>query len=206
MVNATLELPANVTQFDLVDSSGASIPYQTRGLWSREVINVTMDVKEFRTAFGWVSDGRVAGMIVQDLKIRREDKEVFIDAIVSDGGEPNLTVWKVGRKQVDEYLADPAITTYHVRALSASATRITLTAHNIPANGFQTLWLRPRPDEGKTARQLSPLVKMLLPLANLSMAQRLLAPRKKYARPPYIIENDFIKIQIVSDGTFNHHR
>jgi alpha-mannosidase len=203
VVNATLELPANVTQFDLVDSSGVSIPYQTRGLWSREVINVTMDVKEFRTAFGWVSDGQVAGMIVQDLKIRREDKEVFIDAIVSDGGEPNLTVWKAGRKQVDEYLADPTITTYHVRALSASATQVALTAQNIPANGFQTFWLRPRPDVEKTSRQLSPLVKMALPLANLPMVQRFLAPRKKYARPPYIIENDFIKAQIVSDGTLS---
>jgi mannosylglycerate hydrolase len=201
VITTKLELPADVNEFDLADEAGNLIPYQTRGLGSREVINMTMDVKEFRTAFGWISDGRAAGMTIQGLKMRREDNHVYIEAVVADGGEPDKTVWKAGRRLADEYLDDPSITIYHVHALSASAAQVTLVIRDIPSCGYKTLWIRPRPGNGMADKELSPVIKALLPLANLPIIRKLLAPRQKSTRPPYIIENDYFKVRVAGNGS-----
>ena len=202
VVNTTLELPAGVDEFDLVDENGTSLPYQTRGLGSREIINLTLDAKGLQSAYGSISDGRAAGMTIQDIKVRREDSQVYIDTIMADGGEPNLAAWKAGRKQIDEYFADPAITDYHVRARSTSATQIAFTTPDVPNLGYRTLWLRAHPGEVKAPLRISPLVKALLPLARLPLLQKL-ATRKRYARPPYRIENQFFIVEAGKDGTLS---
>ncbi len=202
VVYANLELPANVNDFDLVNENGTSVPYQTGGRGSREIINMSMSVKEFQAAFGFISDGRAAGMTVQGLSIRREGSKVFIEAIVADGGEPNLDVWKSGRKQVDGYMADPTVTAYHVCAISAESAQVILKADDIPGMGYKTLWIRPRPGEGTAVLKISPLIKAALPLARLPIL-RWISPGKKAARPPYKIGNDFYEVEALSDGTIS---
>jgi len=159
VVHATLDLPTGVNEFDLVDENGVTHPYQTHGLGSREIIRMTLDVKGFKSAFGSINAGRAAGMAIQDIKIRRENTDVFIEAIMADGGEPNLTAWNAGRKQIEEFLADPSITTYHVVACSVSATQIVLTAAEVPSLGYQTLWVRARAGVEKAPIRIGPLVK-----------------------------------------------
>jgi len=149
VVSATLELPVGADEFDLVDENGASLPYQRRGLGSREIVNMSMDAKGLQSAFGSISDGRTAGMAIQDIQVRRAGAQVEIDCILADEGEPNLAIWNAGRKQIDEFLADPAITDYHVRAHSVSATQIVLAAAQVPGYGYRTLWVRARPGEEK---------------------------------------------------------
>ncbi len=61
---------------------------------------------------------------------------------MSDEGEPNLAAWNAGRKQIDELFSDPAITDYHVRARSASATQIVFTAPRVPGLGYRTFWVQ----------------------------------------------------------------
>ncbi|MCX6036433.1 MAG: hypothetical protein NTW99_00790, partial [Chloroflexi bacterium] len=126
---------------------------------------------------------------------------MFIETIMADGGEPNLTVWNARRKEIDGYFADPSITTYHVRARSPSAAQIVVTVPDVPGHGYRTLWVRARrPAEENAPIRLSPLVKALLPLARLSFVQNL-AIRKRYARPPYKIENDSFAVEALKDGT-----
>jgi hypothetical protein len=48
VVSAAIELPNGVDEFDLLDENGTSLPYQTHGLGSREIINMTMDAKACR--------------------------------------------------------------------------------------------------------------------------------------------------------------
>ncbi len=200
IVTAAIELPPNITEFELVDENGTSLPYQEHGLGSHEIINMTLDARGLRSAFGNISDGRAAGMTVQDIKVRRLGAEVFIEAILADGGEPNLVVWNLRRKEIDVYFDDPSVTIYHVRAHSISATQIVVTVSDVPGHGYRSLWLRARPAEEKAPIQLSPLVKALLPLARLSFVQNL-ATRKRYSRPPYKIENDFFVVEALKDGT-----
>jgi mannosylglycerate hydrolase len=172
IVDATIELPAGMVEFDLLDEAGASLPYQTRGLGSREIINMTMDAKGLQSAFGFIVDGRAAGMSVQDVKVRREGSQVFIDSIMADEGEPNLAAWNTGRRQVEELFADPVVTGYHVRARFASATQIFWAATQVPGLGYRTLWLRARPGEEKAPVRFNLLFKALLPLARLPLLQK----------------------------------
>jgi hypothetical protein len=200
IASTAIELPNGVDEFDLLDENGASLPIQRRGLGSREIINMTMDAKALQAAFGSISEGRVVGMAIQDVRVRREGSQVYIDSHLSDEGEPNQVAWNTARKLIDQYLSDPGITDYHVLARSAAATQIVFTAPKVPALGYRTFWVQPRPSAGKAPIRLSPLVKMLLSLARLPVLQNL-ATRKHYARPPYRIENEFFLVEAQKDAT-----
>ena len=202
VVYATLELPANVNEFALVDENGVSLAYQTRGRGSHELINVAMSVKEFQTGFGFVHDGRAASMTVQGLSIRREGNEVFIEAIVAEGGEPNMDAWKAGRAQANRLLADPTVTAYHVRALSAEAANVIFKVDDVPGLGHKTLWVRRRPEAVQTVRKLNPLARALLPLIRLPFIQKW-ASRKRTSWPPFVIENDHFAVEAHQDGTLS---
>ena len=202
VVNIPLELPPYLTEFDMVDENGNSLPYQEHGWGNHEIVNTTLNAKSLKAAYGNVSDGRAAGMTIQDIKVRQTGTEVFIEAILADGGEPNLKAWNTNRKMIDDCFADPSITIYHVRALSTSAAKITVTVPNVPGHGYRTIWLRPRPAEDKASIRLSPLVRLLLPLGRLPFVQKL-ATRKRYARSPYKIENDSLAVEALNDGTLN---
>jgi mannosylglycerate hydrolase len=200
IASASIELPNGMDEFDLLDENGASLPTQRGGLGSREIINMSMDGKALQAAFGSISEGRVVGMAIQSVRVRREGSQVYIDSDMSDEGEPNLANWKAARQQVDQFLSDPGITVYHVRARSTAAAQIIFTAPQVPALGFRTFWVQPRPSVEKAPLRLSPLVKMLLPLAGLPVLQKL-ATRKRYARPPYRIENEFFLVEANKNAT-----
>jgi len=200
VVNGTFELTPDLTGFDLVDENDIPVPYQELGLGSHEIIHVTMDSKGLQSAFGNISDGRAAGMTVQDIRVQRAGREVSIEAVLADGGQPNLKIWDPTRKLLDDYFADPAITTYHVHARSTSAARIVVPVAQVPGHGYRTLWLLPRPVVEKAPIKLSPLGRLLLPLARSPFLQNL-ANRKKYSRPPYKIENEFFAVEVPHDGT-----
>ena len=199
-VSAAIDLPPNVTEFDLVDETGNSLPYQERGLGSHEIIKMDLDARGLQSALGNISDGRAAGMTIQDIKVHRQDNDVFIETIMAEGGEPNLTVWNASRDQIEGFFTDPTITSYHVRARSTSAAQLLATIKDVPGHGYRTLWIRPRTPEVKPPIRLGFLASFLLPLARLPIIQNL-ATRKRYARPPYRIENDFLMVEAFKDGT-----
>ena len=200
-VDATVELPVGVDDFQLVDEQGNSLPYQAQGFESRDLINMVLDAKGFQSAFGAMNDGRAAGMSIQDLRIRQEGAQVFIEAVMVEDGEPNLAVWKAGLKQINELLADPGITEFHVHARSVPVTQIVLCTPPVPGFGYRTLWVCPCPIEEKApVRMRGLLVRVLLPLAKLPIMERL-AARQHASRPPYRIENEFFCIEVKRDGT-----
>ena len=201
IVSTAIEMPVGVDDFDLLDENGASLPYQAHGLGSRELISMALDARGLQSAFSSINDGRVAGMSIQDVRIRREDSQVYIEAVMSDEGEPNLGAWKAGRKQIEEILIDPGVTEYHVHARSTPITQIVLTTPPVPGLGYRTLWVRPRPNQEKTPVRVGGLlVRILMPLAKLPILEKL-ATRKRPSRPPYRIENEFFSVEVKKDGT-----
>jgi len=200
VVGTTIELPTGVDEFNLLDENGDSLPFQMLGLGIHEIINMSMDAKSLKSALRSISEGHAAGMAIQGVEVRRLGSRVYIDSRMSDEGEPNLAAWNAGRKQVDDFLTDPAITEYQVRARSTSATQIVFTAPHVPGLGYRSFWVQARPVEEKPALRLSPLVKALLPLAPLPFIQKLVT-RKHYAKPPYRMENEFFQIEVRKDAT-----
>jgi len=200
VVTATLLSPS-VSEFDLVDENGNPVPYQEQGLGTHEIANMTMDPGAIRSAFSNVKEGRAVGMTIQDLRIRREGAEVFIEAVLAQGGEPNLPAWNTGRKLLEEHLADPSITTYHARARSISS-QLTMVVPEVPGQGYRTLWIRPRQVAARPPKRLNPLLKVLLPLGSLPFVQRL-ASRRRRAKTPYRIESDIFVVEAQADGTLH---
>lgn len=198
VVTAAIAAPG-LAGFDIVDEHGVALPYQEEGLGTREVIRMTLDSAAIKAGFGNISGGRVAGMTVQEIRSHREGAEVFIEAVVAQGGEPNLSAWNAERRRLDEYLADPTVAAYHVRACSTSA-RLIMIAPDVPGHGYRTFWIRPRDTSPPPPARLSPLASALLPLGRLPVVQRF-AGRRRYARPPYKIENDLFAVEAQADGT-----
>ncbi|MBM3121039.1 MAG: hypothetical protein FJZ97_02495, partial [Chloroflexi bacterium] len=199
VVTASFASPLSPTEFDLVDEWGDVVPYQEQGLGTREIASMTLDGKSLRAIFGNIVEGRAAGMAFQDLQVRREGPDVFIDAVLAQGGEPNLPVWDAAIRQLEAHLADPSIATYRARARSASS-RLTFVAPQVPGRGYATFWVRPRKAGERPAARLNPLLKRLLPLARLPILQRLLSIRRR-ARPPFRIENETFSVEAQADGS-----
>ena len=201
VVTLTLELPPGVEEFELVDEHGERLPYQAQGRGSRELINMLMDPKGLQSAFSSISDGRAAGMTIQDIRVKREGSQVYIDTIMADGGEPDLAAWETGRRQVEEIFADPAVTHYHVRAFSKPSSQILLTVPQVPGLGFRTLWVHSQKvKERSPVRVGGSLVKVMLPLARLPGLQKLVTHQRR-ARSSNKIENEFFVVTASRDGT-----
>jgi mannosylglycerate hydrolase len=201
LVTLTLELPPNVEAFDLVDELGVILPHQAHGLEGRELINMIFDPKSLQSAFGFISEGRAAGMTIQDVRIRQAGSQVYIDAVMAEGGEPNLVVWKAGLKQIETTFADPVVTEYHVRGYTVPTARTQFIAPQIPGLGYRTFWIRPRLAEKSASIRVRGLIaKALFPLARLPLFQAL-APRLRNASPPYRIENEYFIVEAARDGT-----
>ena len=206
-VTSILELPSSSSGgFVLVDENGAVIPFETRGLGSREIINTSLNPKEFQAMFGQIQDGRAAGMTVQDLTVRRDGAQVFILAVMDEGGEPNLVNWDRGMKEIQTCLADPSLTTFNIRARTGSSTRLVFTAPQVPALGYRTFWLRDQPAPNQPAR-MNAAVRMLMPvaarLAGTSLGKRMigLLARRASPGPANSIENEWFRVEASKDGT-----
>ncbi len=204
-VTVILEIPARMNEFDLVDENGRVLPFQRRGLGSRELITMVMDVKELRAALGNISVGRAAGMTIQDVEIRREGTQMFIDAIMTEGGEPNLSIWNTSLKQLETFMTDPTITSYNVRARSVSATQLVFAAPEVPSLGYRTFWVRGKYGTIQPVR-FNPLSRLLIPLGGLilrsPLGQRLTdnLKSKPSSKPAHKIENEHFVVEVKKDG------
>ena len=199
LVDATIELPHNVTEFELVDEIGKSLPFQERGVGSRGIINTTMDPKMLQSIFGNISDGRAAGMTIQDIKVHRTGAEVFIEATMANGGDPNFSVWNAGRKEIEGYLSDPSVTSYHLSAHSVSAQQISFVVPEVPGLGYRTIWIRSLSREEMTPIQIKPIFKFLLPLSRLPIINKLIKSPSDL-RTGNRIENEYFIVEI-EEGT-----
>lgn len=199
LVTANVELPHDVTRYELVDENGKSLPFLERGIGSNAIINTILDPKMMRSMFGNINDGRAAGMTIQEIKVHRTDAEVFIEATMADGGEPNISAWNAGREAIEDYLSDPSVTTFHLNAHSISARQITFVVPDVPGLGYKTIWLRALSRDGKAPIHLNPIIKILLPLSRLPIFKNIVHPPSSI-KPGKRIENDHFRVTI-ENGT-----
>ena len=192
-------------EFEIVDEQGNVVPHQMLGSSSQDLINAVMSKKELKSGLAMIHEGRILGKVIQDVAIQRDGSQVNLEVVLADSGELDLAAWENGVREIEALLADPTVTTFHARAHSVPAAGFILTAKEIPGHGYKTFWLRPVPASlvqpikiGALARLLMPLARLLAPLPFL---ERLLA-RPKAARPPYIIENEYLHVAASpADGT-----
>ena len=209
-VSLTFDAPGGVNDFDLLDETGVNLPFETTGLGSQDLLNLAMTPDEFGRAINMVSEGHVAGMTLQEIEVHREASQVMIKIILSDNAMPNLPAWFEGVEKIKVCLEDPSITTYHMHARCAATTHLAFAAVDVPGFGYRTFWVRGKPDQKQAEKppiRLSPLARTLMPLA-ARLTQSPLAGRlmkvlnpEKDSRPPYVIENEFLRVEATQDGT-----
>ncbi len=202
LISATLKLPPHLSDFDIVDGSGNSLPYQTTGLGSREIINAVFTQNELRTTFGYIQDGRAAGMTIQDIKINKNGDQVFIETIMAEGGEPNINSWQAGLNLIEQYFKDPEIVAYNVKARFNETIELKTIARDVPGLGYKTYWLKKRDGENKKPIRFSPLMKFLLPLAKIPLIQKVFSGKKQKSTKNRI-ENEYFIVEPAQDGTIS---
>jgi alpha-mannosidase len=199
LVHATVELPHDVTAYELVDENGKPLPFQERRVGSNTIINTILDPKMMRSMFGNINDGRAAGMTIQTIKVNRMDAEVYIEATMANGGDPNISAWNAGREAIEGYLSDPSVTTYHLNAHSLSTRQITFVIPEVPGLGYRTIWIHALSRDEKVPFHLNPLFKFLLPLSRLPIFKKINNPPNGL-KPGNRIENEFFVVSI-ENGT-----
>ena len=206
-VTVEAEAPDSQHGVEIVDQFGKSVPFGYAGLEPREMFSMSMSKKEMKNIFGFIRDGRAAGMVFREFHIQRDGATVHIQSTVSETGEPDMVAWERGQQEMEALLEDPEVTTFTIQARSMPANRITLVACDVPGYGFHTYWLRacatPAPEPATPVR-LNPLVKLALPLAGkitrMPWATKWLNRPK--IDPQAVIENEFFTVSASPiDGT-----
>lgn len=201
VVNAELTLPVGVSNFEIVDEAGNVIPHQSASGKTSELINVRIKRSELGGILGMVNDGRAANLAIQDMQFSRDGATLRVEAVFAENAEPNMDVWNRSVKAIDGYLADDTIEAFHIHARSPDSAEITFAAANVPALGWKTFYVRAK-ESIPAEIHVSPLMRLLAPLANIPAAQKLIERLSQpKVKPPYVIENEFLSVELTSDST-----
>ncbi len=199
LVSAELSLPSGISDFEIVDESGNIIPHQSASGRTTDLINIRIKREELGGMLGMVHEGRAGNLAIQDIQFDREDAILRVEAIFAENADPNIEVWNNGIRTFEEYLADSSIEIFHIHAHSPDSASITFAAPDIPALGWKTFYVCSK-DSLPAEIHVTPLMRLLAPLAKFPVAQKLIASLSRpKVKPPYIIENDHLSVELNLD-------
>jgi alpha-mannosidase len=199
IVSAEISLPSGVSDFEIVDEAGKLIPHQSANGQTADIINVRVRREELGGLLGMVNEGRAGNLAVQDLRFERDQHILRVEAIFAEDASPKLDVWNNGLKTFHEYLNDTSIELFHIHARLPDSANITFSASDVPALGWKSFYVRAK-ESVPAEIKVTPIMRLLVPLAGLPFTQKLLARfSQPQTRPPYIIENDFCLVELNLD-------
>lgn len=209
IVELNLQIPEEITRFELITEDKKVIPYEFLGANNQELANVVLEKSNLRGMIGAITEGRVAGAAITYVKVTRQKETVTIDAILDEKGHPNIHEWRQAEEDIARYEGDPRVTHFHVIAHTPRASRIHFVSPEIPAMGWTTVWTRALANtESSSVTTFSPLLKPILPLvmrfAQSDLGEKLLAKvnTSDEIKPPFIIQNEYFVVEASrSDGT-----
>jgi alpha-mannosidase len=191
--------------FEIVDEQGQAVPFQLLGSSSQDLINMVMSKKDLRSGLASIHEGSILGKVIQNLHIHKEGSQVNMEVTLADSGRLDPTSWEKGMRSIEALLDDPSVATFHVRAHSVPAAEFLLAAKDVPGHGYKTFWLRQLPSHPAKPIEIGTLARILMPVVRLAARLPFLArllDRPKTAKTPYIIENEFLRVEASpQDGT-----
>jgi mannosylglycerate hydrolase len=203
-VSAELSLSSGISNFEIVDEDGRIIPHQSTSGKTSDLINVRAKREELGGLLGMIHEGRAGNLAIQDMKFSRDGASLRVEAVFAENTDPKIDVWNNAVKAFDEYLADPRLETFHIHAHSPDSANLTFAAPDVPALGWKTFYVRGK-ESAPAEIHITPLMRLLAPLAKLPVAQKLLAKLvQPKAKPPYIIENELFAVKLnINDRTLS---
>jgi alpha-mannosidase len=209
LVEVDLNIPEGIAAFDLIDENKTVISHEFLRSSNEEIANVLLKKNNLRDTIGAITEGRVAGSAITNVKVFREGAIVTIDAVLDDEGQPNIPAWHQAEEDIARYEADPSVTHFHVFAHAPQASKIRFISPNIPGFGWRTVWVRAlAAPQVLPAAEISPFLKPLLPLAlrftESELGGKLLAKLDggDEKKPPFVIDNKTFRVEASrADGT-----
>ena len=201
IVSAELSLPSGVSDFEIIDEANNVIPHQSASGKTTDLINVRIKREELGGMLGMVNDGRAGNLAIQDIQFHRDGATLRVDAIFAENATPRLDIWNNSIKAFEEYLNDASIETFHIHAHSPDSANITFSAADVPALGWKTFYVRGK-ESVPAEIHVTPLMRLLAPLAKFPIVQKLLASLSQpKVKPPYIIENELFSVELNNNRT-----
>ncbi len=209
LIEVELNIPEHIAAFEIQDANGNTIPHEFLGSNHEMLANLLLTKNNLRDTIGAINEGWIAGSAIVDVKVSRRNNIVTIDAILDDQGQPNIPAWHHAEEQIARYEADPSVMQFHVIAYTPRASKIRFLSPDIPAFGWQTVWVRAVDGINvPSTSDLNPLVKKLLPLgirfAQSKFGEKMLSKLTtgNERKGPFIIENEFFLVKVnETDGT-----
>jgi mannosylglycerate hydrolase len=209
LVEVDLNIPEGIVAFDLIDEDKTLISHEFLRSSNEEIANVLLNKNNLRDTIGAITEGRVAGSAIVNVKVLREGVIVKIDAVLDDEGQPNIPAWHQAEEDIARYEADPSVTHFHLYAHTPQASKIRFISPDIPGFGWRTVWVRAHAaPQVFPAAEVSPFLKLFLPLAlrfaESELGGKLLAKLDggDEKKPPYVIENETFRVEASrADGT-----
>ncbi len=142
-VSLSVQLPAGVSEFEIVDETGNVLPHQVTGAGSREMANMLLDRNGLQSVMGYMQNGQVMGMVVRDAGFRREGDRLWIDIVMAEAGEVDMEAVQRGLNEIESALTDDTLNTFVIHAYTAAESEVTFVARDVPGYGYRVFWLRP---------------------------------------------------------------
>ena len=144
-VQVTLDITASLLSFQLLDETGAAVPYEVVERHSEQVASFDLDPLALETALAMGTDGRVLDMTVLDVYMHRADEAgvIVCDVTVAEGGEPNLLALQTAADAARRLVQHGQVRVFRLRGHRAATVVARFIARDVPGLGYRTYGLAP---------------------------------------------------------------
>ncbi len=198
LVTTQLSLPPGISDFEILDPSGKVVPHQSASGMPLDFVNLRVPREELAGLLPLVHEGRADNLAVKKVRFRRDGAVVHVDAIVAENAEPDIAVWQAALAELHSYMGDPTVESFHIQGRSPDSANVTFSAADVPGLGWKTFRIRPRESRAPEIK-VTPLMRLLAPLARLPIARRLISDLvQPVSTPNHWIQTDSLSVEVDS--------
>lgn len=143
LAQVTLQLPAEIDSFEIVDEQGNQQPCTITGSGSTEIVSLTLTREEVTAMASLFQSGSFGGAVLWDVKMRRTGVDVWAEVLMKNSGTPNLLVLDRIIEEMEHLLADHSLERFHIHVFTLDTVRASFIAQNVPSLGYKTYWVCP---------------------------------------------------------------
>jgi alpha-mannosidase len=143
IVPVEFQLSAGVSDFEIVDQDGVTLPHSVLSTERRDLATLPLDRHGLMGMMGVIQTGEVGGMALLDLGFRRDGDTLVIDAVMLSRGETSKELLERRVREAQMHLADESLDSFLVHVHTPTIVQAQFIAPQVPGYGYRTFWIRP---------------------------------------------------------------
>ena len=146
VVRVDAQLPFST--FVVADTDGRLVPYQRLAVHGAQLFDQEVDKALVLAGIGMATEGRAMGYVLMDARLSMSERPgiALVELVISEHGAPDMALLERSKAKAFELASREDVTHFRVIAREAKHTDLLLLAHDVPAVGGRTLFIRPRPE------------------------------------------------------------